>query len=277
MKAATNQRITVVRPQSSAWRPLAAVASFTALLITLGSVHAQPIFVPNHSFDSPSAPMADPYVTTLVSSWQKPGKPAYFDFVEANYGIFWDQTTGIFFGPGAYGNMDGMQAAFVMSWPQAGIFQDYDTLDYNDATPTHDFDATFEIGKSYTLTLGVYGKGYPGYPPMTEGSLLGLSLYYRDGANMVTVGAPTIVSYSTALFPNAGPLDLIDFSVNIPTVQAGDAWAGQHIGIKIESIYGTGDGYWDIDNVRLTAVPEPSMLSLVALGGVLALRFRNRI
>lgn len=245
-------------------------------LLTLGStLQAQPLFVPNHSFESPNAPMVDPYATTLVGSWQKPAKPAYFTAVENTYGVYWEQTTGLFFAPGVYGNMNGMQAAFIMSWPQAGIFQDYDTQDYNDAVPSHDFDAKFEIGKSYTFTLGVYGKGYSGFP-MTEGSMLGLSLYYRDGANQITVGVPTIVTYSTALFPNVGALNLIDYSVSIPTVGAGDAWAGQNIGLKIESVYGVGDGYWDIDNVRLTAVPEPTTLGLLALSGVLALRLRQR-
>jgi hypothetical protein len=78
--------------------------------------------------------MVSPYVTTQIGSWQKPAKPAYFDSIEANYGIFWEQTAGIFFGPGVYGNMDGFQATYIMAWPQAGIFQDYDTIAYNDRT-----------------------------------------------------------------------------------------------------------------------------------------------
>jgi hypothetical protein len=58
----------------------------------------------------------------------------------------------------------------------------------------------------------------------------------------------------------------MDFSVSVPTVQPGDAWANQNIGIQIKSLFGTGDGYWDMDNLRLTAVPEPGTLSLLALG-----------
>jgi hypothetical protein len=246
-----------------------------ALIAGVGALHAQPISVPNYSFESESAPNVYPYVTNSFGSWQKPARPDYFTNIEQNYGILWNQASGIFLYPGAYGNMQGYQAAYLYSFPQVGVFQDYDTRDYNDASPSHDFNATFEVGKAYTLTLGVYGKGFSGN--MTEGSMLGLSLYYRDGLNLVTVGAPTIVTYSAAGFPVGGLLNLQDYQVTIPTVQAGDAWAGQHIGIKIESIYGTGDGYWDIDNVRLAAaVPEPSSLGLLAIGGLLVARLRAR-
>ena len=53
-----------------------------------------------------------------------------------------------------------------------------------------------------------------------------------------------------------------------------DAWAGKNIGIRIDSVVGTGDGYWDMDNVRLVSmVPEPGAFALgvraalVVLGG----------
>ena len=257
------------KPQTN--RMFAVMPSLVGMLMLSLNLHAQPISVPNGSFESPSTP----FVSNNFDSWQKSARPAYFDFVEQNYGYTWNQMSGVFAGTGAYGNLHGSQAAYLFSFPQVGLLQDYDTIDYNDAAPTHDFNATFDAGKSYSLTLGVFGKGFAGN--MTEGSMLGLSLYYRDGVNMVTVGTSTVVTYTAAGFPNFGALNLQDFQVNIPTVQLGDAWAGQHIGIKIESIYGTGDGYWDIDNVRLTAVPEPGSLGLIAIGGLLfALRSRNR-
>ena len=95
---------------------------------------------------------------------------------------------------------------------------------------------------------------------------------------MITVGTPAVITYSAATFVNSGALNLIDFQVNTTEVQAGDPWAGQKIGIKIESIYGMGDGYWDVDNVRLLAVPEPTFAALLGTGGLMfaALRARRR-
>lgn len=240
-------------------------AGLATLLAGAGNLQAQPITVPNGSFESQSGAGQRYGVNILVDSWQKAPKPAYFDFYEVNYGFYWVQTTGVFVGtapnsPNPYANLLGTQAGYILPYPQVALFQDYNTMDWNDPAPTHDFNAQFGIGKSYQLTIGLFAKN------MTEGSSLQLSLYYRDGLNNpVTVGSTTI-TYSAANFPLTSPLNLIDYEVNVPTVQAGDAWAGQNIGIKIESLNGDGNGNWDFDNVRLTAVPEPASLSLLALG-----------
>lgn len=234
------------------------------MAVTSTAVQAQTIAVPNGSFELQSGVGQQQGVNLNIDSWQRPAKPAYFDQVETNFGIFWIQTAGVFLHGNTYGNAVGDQAAYMFSFPEVGLFQDYNTLDWNDATPSHDFNAIFEVGKSYNLTLGVFGKGFSGN--MTEGSMLELSLYYRDGLdNMVPVES-TVITYTAAQFANVPPLSLIDFSVNVPTVQPGDAWANQNIGIQIKSLFGNGDGYWDMDNLRLTAVPEPGAASMLALG-----------
>ena len=66
------------------------------------------------------------------------------------------------------------------------------------------------------------------------------------------------------------------FQWPLPEVQAGDAWAGHNVGIQLLSAYGTGVGYWDVDNVRLVSVPEPATLGLLALGAAGMLIIRSR-
>ncbi len=237
---------------------LTAVAvGLTALTAWTGNLRAAAINVPNGSFESP----ATSFVDINIASWQKAPKPAYFD--ETTFGILWVQTAGVFLDTNPYGNRDGTQAAYLLSFPQVALSQDLSSPDGN-----------FVVGMSYQLTLGVFGKG------ITDGSTLQLSLYYRDSLNNpVTVGTPTTVTYSTAGFPVTPPLNLIDYSVNIPQVQPGDAWAGKNIGIKIESVNGDfSGGNWDIDNARLIAVPEPAAMGLLALGlgGLLLARKRSR-
>ena len=233
---------------------LAGVA--VAVLASGGLSSAQPITVPNFSFESQSGAGQPFGVNILVDSWEKPPRPDYFSAIETNFGIFWVQTAGVFVDNNPYGNRVGTQAAFLLSFPQVALFQDYNTLDWNDTSPTHDFNAIYAPGKSYKLTVGVNGKN------MTEGSQLTLSLYYRDAQdNMVTV-ASTTITYTAAAFPTTPPLNLHDFEVNVPMVRGRDGWARKHIGIKIESTFGTGDGYWDIDNVRLEASPGAQRLVL---------------
>jgi hypothetical protein len=239
-------------------RNLAVLAVSAAVCSTL---HAASIAVPNYSFESPSTlPIG---VSTTIDAWQKIPKPAYFD--EAAFGFQWIQTAGIFYDSNPYANHDGIQCAYMLSFPQATLFQD----------STSGFNATYAVGQSYSLTLGVFGKS------LTPNNSLQLSLYYRDGGNnIVTVGSPTTITYNPATFPLTSPLNLVDYSVTIPEVQAGDAWAGQNIGIMIQVTASdfTG-GYWDMDNIRLTSVvPEPAVASLfgMALCGLVVRRLSRK-
>jgi len=217
--------------------------------VAVGStLHAASIIVPNSSFESPSTlPVG---VSTTIDSWQKIPKPAYFD--ETAFGIQWAQTAGIFFDTNPYANHDGIQCAYMLSFPQVTLFQD----------ATSGFNATYGVGQSYTMTLGVFGKS------LTPNNSLQLSLYYRDaGNNVINIGTPTTITYNPATFPTTAPLNLVDYSVTIPAVQAGDAWAGKSIGIMIQvTASDFNGGYWDMDNIRLTSVPEPGLASLAALG-----------
>lgn len=255
--------------------PRAIAAGLATLLAGTGILQAQPINVPNYSFESQSA-VGYPFDTNPnVDSWQKIAEPAYFTPAFGGFGIPWFGTAGAFVGtapssPNPYANLLGTQAGYILAFPQVTLFQDYNS------SPGHDFDGTFEIGKAYNLTIGLFGKD-----TLAPGSTLQLSLYYRDILdNKVTVGSTT-VTYSAAAFPVTPTLNLIDYEVNVPVVQAGDAWAGKNIGIQLEStipIELTTGRNWDFDNVRLTAVPEPATMTLVGLGlgGLLLAHSRRR-
>jgi hypothetical protein len=252
---------------------VSAIALATLLPIS-DILQAQPITVPNYSFESQSA-VGFPFDTNPgLTDWQKIAEPAYYQFLGPGVPP-WYGTSGSFinasvFNPTPYGNVLGAQAGYILMAPQVTLFQDYST------TPA--FNSTFEIGKSYNLTIGLFAKSSFGSIP--EGSTLELSLYYLDALNSKVKVGSTVVSYSTNTFVLGPNLNLIDYQVNTATVQAGDDWAGKNIGIQLESTIPmemTSFGNWDFDNVRLTAVPEPTALALLGLGfGGLLLRSRRQ-
>lgn len=251
---------------------LLALGSF-ALLTISDKAQAQALFVPNHSFESPST-AGFPFDTNPnVDAWQKIAEPAYYAFLGSGVPP-WYGTSGVFsntspISAAPYGNVLGNQAGYILMAPQATLFQDYSV------SPT--FTSTFEVGKAYNLTIGLFARS--SFATIVPGSTLELSLYYLDDlSNKVKVGSTT-VTYSAAAFPASSTPNLIDYQVNVATVNAGDAWAGKHIGIQLESTIPmemTSFGNWDFDNVRLTAVPEPTALALVALSGGALLLNRSR-
>ena len=220
-------------------------AVFTATLIFLaGNVRAQTIYVPNADF---GLPYTD-YATNSICAWQTLPQPAGYE-----YPYPWDETTGVFFNNPDYApygeyiyNCDGAQAAFLFALPGVGIFQDYASA------PAHAFNATFEVGKSYALQAGLIASTGFGESP---GVSLQMSLYYRDNAsNMVTIASTNIV-YTTDVFTSV--TNFVTFNLNVPAVQAGDAWAGQHAGIEFLSTVSADleGGYWDLGNVQLLNTP----------------------
>ena len=230
-------------------------SSVLLILLTLaasaGSLRAGIVDVPNGSFESPETPFADP----RMDGWQKAPEPVWY---MGGGGFPWDQLMGQFLNatngsPNHIDNMDGQQAAFLLALPQVAIFQDYNTIFGSNTTPTHEFNAKFEVGHSYRLTVGVLGGG----GGMSNGATFQISLYYRDAASQMVTVASTLVTNTEALFPTN--THLIDFNVLLPTVRSTDAWVGQQIGIQLASAVGFElmGGYWDVDNVRLQAVREP--------------------
>jgi hypothetical protein len=232
-----------------------------AMMAHVGVVPAGPIIVPNGSFESP----ASPFVSLNFDSWQRTPQPAWWD---ENASGPWNNLTGIFknTAPGSADhivNCDGNQAIWLFANPEAGFFQDYDSVDWNDPEPAHAFDARFEPGNSYRLTLGVIGGGYN----MLSGTPLEASLYYRDAASNKVIVAVNTIIHSAVLFNNR--TQLVYFEVTTPVVRPGDAWAGRHIGIQFLSTVSPelAGGYWDIDNVRLTSLVAPAFIASAVTNG----------
>jgi hypothetical protein len=258
-------------------RPSAWIAG--ALLATFSSAaaFAATITVPGFSFESQAAPSPlDPIpVTSKVDSWQRQDQPVFWDAI--SQGSPWSGTSGLFQSDFFYANEEGHQAMYVLNIPGAGAFQDFNSTDWQNLPANHAFDAKFTAGNGYQLTLGLFGKN------MDANSSITLSLYYRDGSNnKVTVGSTTI-QYNSSIFavqPNQAPNTLHDYTVNVPIVQTSDAWAGKNIGIDITANVplqnANGNAYWDMDNVRLSSVPEPGSVGLLTLGAAGMLLRRGR-
>lgn len=229
--------------------------ALASLVLTLAGF-AQPIPVPNGSFESPTPPPGFP-ATPLMDHWQKTPQPAWYD--PSMTGITWSQLSGQFpnlppGNPGHIPNVEGAQAAYLFAVPEVGIFQE--------------LAATFQVGLAYEMTVGLMGAG-----GMPEGGAINLALYYRDDANNQVPVAGSTITYTAAGFPN--PTFLYDFGVQTPVVADSDPWAGKNIGVGLFVVSGTGTGYWDVDNVRVSAVPEPTPGALL-LAGLAAWCWRRR-
>ncbi|MBX3744769.1 MAG: hypothetical protein KF833_05620 [Verrucomicrobiae bacterium] len=210
------------------------IASAGSVLATAASVCAQPLFVPNGSFESPGTS----FVETRIDGWQKTARPVGYD---ESGGFGWDQLTGVFRNPepgepDRIGNLDGVQALYLFAVPAAGLFQD-----------AVGAGATFGIGKSYHLTAGMLGGG----GGMAPGASIEMSLYYRGADGGQVVVAATNVVHDPSRFPN--PKQLVDVGLRVPTVRSTDAWSGRPMGIRFLSTVdpGRAGGYWEIDHVRL--------------------------
>jgi hypothetical protein len=240
------------------WRLAVVSLALLAMGLSPDPVRAANIPVLNGSFESPTPTPPFP-VATDVDFWQDEPQPVWFD--PDGFGFTWAQTTGAFpnppeGNPGRLTNMDGAQGGYVLALPGAGMSQE--------------LDATYEVGLSYTLTVGMASSSSQ---QLQVGNTFELSLYYLDALDALVTVASTPITYDTTGFPVL--TEFVDFTVNLGEVQAGDAWAGENIGIRLLATSGTGAS-WDLDNVRLQAIPEPGTWALLALGLGAGLVYQRR-
>jgi hypothetical protein len=178
----------------------------------------------NASFE---APVVDPNgfgAWPFVDGWLE------FDLdatASANTGVFLNTPVG---SPDRLVNADGAQLAFLGSQHGNALEQDLRMI--------------YRVGCDYRLTVGVGVSSR--FPPSgaAPADTIDLVLYYLDGNQPVDI-------IHQAVEPNGlSSTQLRDFSVALPTVQAGDAWAGKTIGVALRAA-GNPGGFWDLDNVRL--------------------------
>ncbi len=241
------------------------VSLLVAAAVVTPPATAASIAVPNASFESP----VTTFVNTNIDDWVKSAQPVWWD---GSSGYDWDQLTGLFVNT-ARGksdhifNIDGNQAIWMFGVPQVELYQNLPDR--------------YTVGQTYALTVGVIGHG----GGMLDCITMQVGLYYLDGANnRVQIGSTTVTS---GLVDDNGGTHFQDYSFVLPSVRASDPWANKSIGVQLLSIstfamdpntgYPEMGGYWDLDNVRLTAVPEPASMALLAIGaGVVAYRRRSR-
>ena len=212
------------------------------------------IYIPNASFELPQTT----FVSIDIDSWQKSPTPWWYD---ESAGFLWSQLTGVFLNvpatdPDYIDNCDGNQAVWLFAVPEVELFQD--------------LTATFDVGQTYHLTVGIIGGG----GNMEDDVPIEIRLYYRDAEdNKVTVGATTFTYNSGTGYVK----HFNDVYLDIPRVTAINPWAGKNIGVQLVSALtladldpdtGKAGGFWDLDNVRLTKsgpVPDFTGDSFVSL------------
>ena len=233
------------------------VITALALVGAASPLHAGAVSIPNASFESPVFRVA-PYATPNVSDWQKAAAPWWWTQSEQD----WLSVAGVFYNvPGSshIDNVDGEQAAFLFSMPGVELYQD--------------LAATYETGQSYTLSMKAQGGGMG----MPLGTPLEIRLYYRDGnGERVTLGTREILNLTDESVPH--PMLLDEYQLQLPPVPAGAAWAGKPIGVQIVATVTSPvpGGFWRLDDVQLTSVPEPASAALLAAGVILLARRRAR-
>ena len=189
-------------------------------------VESAPISIPieNTSFEAPAVDPNGFGAVPLVDGWTEIDIDTLFS---ANTGVFANTDANSF---DHIVNADGSQLAFLGS--QTGNALEQDLAD------------TYKVGCDYRLTVGIGVSGR--FPPAAVEPVdtLELVLYYRDANDVVDIAHQTVEATGQSY------TKLQDFSLYLPTVQSGDAWAGKNIGVAIRAT-GAPGGFWDLDNVRL--------------------------
>lgn len=233
-----------------------AIRKSAIVLFALTAVaSAAPINVPNFSFESPAVvrDMDNPFgALPFIDDWDETAVGDADEF---------DQNSGVFL------NTDPMSPDFITN-AHLERLAFVSSLVGNDLR--QQLVASYIPGQPYSLTVAA---GTSAMFPVGSTEELEIALTYLNA------GVEQVIGSTRVLGSQVGATALSDFSLSIPPVDPTDAWANQPIGILIRPAIDDvsdldGEGFWNLDNVRL--VPEPATLALLAIGGGFAARSRNR-
>ena len=194
------------------------------LLLPFVSLKADSIPVANHSFESPVVPPGS----------NPPAYPVISDWIELDRDGEFSTNTGVFTNVTEINYADADQLGFLGSEESNALLQN--------------LTASYQVGKSYKMTVGVCVSGQ--YLP-DDPNGLHLVFYYTEAGDPNAIDIVFEETPSPSTFTS---IALEDCSVYLPTVEAGDVWAGKTIGIAIRAS-GPAGGFWDLDNVRVVEFP----------------------
>src|SRR5204863_9213428 len=123
---------------------------FATVALLAGTARGSVIYLPNNSFEQPPVPPVNPFAQPDLDYWQKAPQPSWYN--PANYNFTpWEYNMGAFYNvpfPGSYiDNCDGAQAAYMFALPDIALFQDYNTIYGTHTTPSHAFNAKYNVGR----------------------------------------------------------------------------------------------------------------------------------
>jgi hypothetical protein len=213
-------------------------ASMAVLSLAVGAAQAGMIPIENPSFESPALTDEAPYTTTAaellpwVACWAAEYKAAPYSAA---------------FHEGFVTPSDGVNVGYLNAGSSDWRCYVYQTL----AT-------TYQAGLDYKLTVAASMYQLPANP----GQLLSIQLGYWSGTPDGQAG-PTILAERQIAGSELAAGTMFDFFTTTGPV-SGDA-VGKPIVVYLGRAIGSTTGpQWDVDNVRLSSVPEPGTLALLA-------------
>lgn len=266
---------------------LAGAVLLTGSVTTHAQSQAVDIPLVNGSFELPDIPELPENPTDLdfvnfdeITGWQKfgPFKQLVPGIVEGTL------DTGIFlnvpFDPGtgtpilATPNADGDQIAFMVVDESASGSETVAIL--------QTIGQTFEAGKSYDFTLGVgTSLNTPlgvltGATTLSDPETLELIIGYgaTNGSDITPIATRVVSALELSLDFSTFQVPLTDFTASSSVLDDSDAAIGQQMQVLVRQVGGT-SGAFNLDDARLSSVPEPTSLAVLGLAGLCCVRRRR--